>query len=105
MREDSAPPADQLWPAIVGMRAEPLVLFAAFFLLALFQAAPSVTTGDAGEFTAAAATLGVAHAPGYPLFVLLAKAFGTLFPLGSWAYRTNLLSAVCAPSRRRRGWL
>ncbi len=79
-------------PALRG----PFALFAAFFLLGVVQAAPSVTTGDAGEFAAAAATLGVAHAPGYPLFVLLAKAFGTLFALGSWAYRTNLLSAACA---------
>jgi tetratricopeptide (TPR) repeat protein len=77
------------------MRKEPLAVFAGFFLLGLGQAAPSVTTGDAGEFTAAAATLGIAHAPGYPLFVLLAKAFGTLLPLGSWAYRTNFLSVVC----------
>jgi tetratricopeptide (TPR) repeat protein len=71
------------------------LLFAAFAALGVAQAAPSVTTGDAGEFAAAAATLGVAHAPGYPLFVLLAKAFGVLVPLGSWAYRTNLLSALC----------
>lgn len=76
-------------------RGEALGVFAAFFLLSLVQAAPSVTTGDAGEFAAAAAVLGVAHAPGYPLFVLLAKAFGVLLPLGNWAYRTNLLSAAC----------
>ncbi len=74
---------------------EPTAVFAGFFALGVVQAAPSVTTGDAGEFAAAAAGLGVAHAPGYPLFVLLAKAFGTALPLGSWAYRTNLLSAAC----------
>jgi hypothetical protein len=74
---------------------EPGFVFAAFFILGLCQAAPSVTTGDAGEFAAAAAVLGVAHAPGYPLYVLLAKAFGFLLPLGTWAYRTNLLSAAC----------
>lgn len=74
---------------------ESAALFAAFALLGIGQAAPSVTTGDAGEFAAVAATLSVAHAPGYPLFALLAKAFGTLLPLGSWAYRTNLLSALC----------
>lgn len=70
-------------------------VFAVFSLLGVAQMAPSVTTGDAGEFAAAAATLGVAHAPGYPLYALLAKAFGVLLPLGSWAYRTNLLSALC----------
>ena len=76
-------------------RGEAAGVFLVFFVLALAQAAPSVTTGDAGEFAAAAAVLGVAHAPGYPLFVLLAKAFGTLLPVGTWAYRANLLSAVC----------
>jgi hypothetical protein len=75
--------------------AEAPLVFAAFALLGLAQAAPSVTTGDSGEFAAAAATLGVAHAPGYPLYVLLAKAFGTALPFGSWAYRTNLLSVLC----------
>lgn len=76
-------------------RAEAPLLFAVFFALGAAQAAPSVTTGDAGEFTAAAAVLGVAHAPGYPLYVLVAKAFGALVPIGNWAYRTNLLSAAC----------
>ncbi|HXS99750.1 MAG TPA: DUF2723 domain-containing protein [Elusimicrobiota bacterium] len=81
--------------AAPSRRGEAAGVFAAFFLLSLASLAPSVTTGDAGEFAAAAAVLGVAHAPGYPLFILLAKAFGVLLPLGSWAYRTNLLSAVC----------
>ncbi|OGR48120.1 MAG: hypothetical protein A2X40_02395 [Elusimicrobia bacterium GWC2_65_9] len=73
---------------------EGLGVFAGFALLGIFQCAPSVTTGDAGEFAAAAATLSVPHAPGYPLFVLLSKALGTLVALGNWAYRTNLLSAL-----------
>ena len=36
----------------------------------------------------------VAHPPGYPLFTLLAKLFMTVVPLGSVAWRVNLLSAV-----------
>ena len=73
---------------------EGLCVFGSFALLGILQSAPSVTTGDAGEFAAAAATLSVPHAPGYPLFVLLSKALGILVPLGNWAYRTNLLSAL-----------
>ncbi len=48
---------------------------------------------DTGELTVAGATLGVAHAPGYPLYVLLSKLW-LLLPLGNPAYRLNLLSAV-----------
>ncbi|MDX6770024.1 MAG: DUF2723 domain-containing protein [Elusimicrobiota bacterium] len=66
---------------------------------------------DTGELTMAGATLGVAHAPGYPLYILLSK-LGLLLPLGNPAYRLNLLSALAlsgavallfAEVRRRRG--
>jgi hypothetical protein len=72
------------------------LVFAAFFVLGLVQAAPTITPGDAGELAACAATLGVPHAPGYPLFVLAARAFGTLLPFGDWAHRLDLFSAFCA---------
>jgi hypothetical protein len=60
--------------------------------------APTVTFWDAGEFIAAARTLGVPHPPGTPLFVLIAHAWGQLVPIGEWAYRTNLLSACFSAS-------
>lgn len=75
---------------------ENALLLAAFAALGIYQAAPSVTTGDAGEFAAAAATWGVPHAPGYPTWTILAKALGTALPLGDWAHRSNILSALCA---------
>lgn len=37
----------------------------------------------------------VAHPPGYPLFTLLAKLFIKVIPVGSVAWRVNLLTAVC----------
>jgi hypothetical protein len=52
---------------------------------------------DGGELITASMTLGIAHPPGYPLYVLLGKAF-SLLPLGTVAYRYNLLSAVCMAS-------
>ncbi|MBI5622855.1 MAG: DUF2723 domain-containing protein [Elusimicrobia bacterium] len=76
------------------MRLEPLLLFLAFLLLDVSGMAPGITFGDSGELAAAGANLSVAHAPGYPLHALLAKAFGSAFPWGGWAYRTNLLTAV-----------
>ena len=50
---------------------------------------------DGGDFITAAATGGVAHPSGYPTYLALARLF-QLLPLGTLAFRTNLLSAVCA---------
>ncbi len=50
---------------------------------------------DGGDFISAAATGGVPHPSGYPTYLLLARAF-QFIPIGSLAFRTNLLSAVCA---------
>jgi hypothetical protein len=61
--------------------------------------APSITWQhdgvDSGDLVTAAYTLGVAHPPGYPLFLSLAKIF-TLLPFGEIAYRVNLMSAFFA---------
>ena len=49
---------------------------------------------DGGELITTAVTLGVPHPPGYPLYVLSGKLI-SLLPLGSVAFRFNLLSAIC----------
>lgn len=61
----------------------------------LLTLAPSVTFWDAGEFIAAAHSLGIPHPPGTPLFVLVAHVWGMLVPFGEYAWRLNLLSALC----------
>lgn len=48
---------------------------------------------DGAELITAAVTLGVPHPPGYPLYVMLGKLI-SLVPIGSVAFRFNLLSAV-----------
>ena len=60
----------------------------------LLTLAPTVTFWDAGEFIAAAKTLGIPHPPGTPLFVMIAHVWALLFPFGEYAFRTNLLSAL-----------
>ncbi len=57
--------------------------------------APTVSFFDSGELISAAYTLGVAHPPGYPLYVLLGWFFSKL-PIGNIAYRINLMSAFFA---------
>lgn len=77
-------------------RLERLALATSFLLpLALYlrTLARSVTWIDGGELAAAAATLGIAHPPGYPLFTLLGHLFAQL-PAGAVYSRIALLSAA-----------
>jgi hypothetical protein len=57
--------------------------------------APSVTFFDSGEFLTATASLGSAHSPGYPLFLMYAKSF-TWIPVGNIAFRINMATAFSA---------
>lgn len=62
------------------------------FAVYMATLAPSVTFFDSGEFLTASASLGSAHSPGYPLFLMYAKAF-TWIPLGNVAFRINMATA------------
>jgi hypothetical protein len=53
---------------------------------------PSVGFSDVGELQAVSCTLGIAHPPGYPLYVILGKIFSFL-PIGLVAWRINFMSA------------
>ena len=78
-------------------RLDPCAIMA--FVLPLFiyllTLAPSVTFFDSGEFIPAISSLGVAHSPGYPLFVNYGKPF-TFLPFGSVAFRVNIATAISA---------
>lgn len=69
-----------------------LVFFPTYFvyLLTIF---PTVGTEDSGELITSAASLDIAHPPGYPLHSLLGKLFTILIPFGNIGWRVNLLSA------------
>lgn len=71
-----------------------LGVFAAFALLYTATAATTVQGGDAGEFMTLAATGGVAHPPGYPLFSMAVRLAGRL-PFGTAAWQASLVSALC----------
>jgi len=76
-----------------------VLLFVACLACYYVTLAPSISWEhdgvDSGDLVTAAYTLGVAHPPGYPLFLLLANSF-TLLPFGGVAYRVNLMSAFFA---------
>lgn len=50
---------------------------------------------DGGDLITAAYAGGIAHPTGYPLYLILARLF-QFIPIGSLAYRTNLMSALFA---------
>ena len=67
-------------------------LFLVSFVLYLFTLTPRICAGDSGELTTAIYNLGAANPPGYPLYTMLGKLL-TYIPVGTIAYRVNLLSA------------
>ena len=77
-------------------------LAVATFALYLATMAPTLALGwresgaSGGELLAAAETLGIPHPPGYPTYTLLLKGFAEVAPVGDFAFRGNLLSAVLA---------
>ena len=79
------------WPAFA-------IPFVAALLLYLSTLAPTISWAnhgaDGGDLITAVAVNGVPHPPGYPAYVTLGQLFARL-PLGSIAYRLNLMSAVC----------
>src|SRR5688572_26223504 len=77
-------------------RLPPAVLVLSLLAIYLSAMAPGLTWAnggaDGGDLITAAATGGIAHPTGYPLYLLLARFF-QLLPVGSLAFRTNLMSA------------
>ena len=62
------------------------------FILYTRTLVPSVLDGDQGEFQYIPSVLGIPHPSGFPLYLLLGRLWSAL-PIGTLAYRMNLLSA------------
>ena len=69
---------------------------AATFAVYAAGACRTIYVGDSGELVTAAATLGIPHPSGYPLYVLLGKLWITLLPVASAAHAMSLFSAAFA---------
>lgn len=82
-----------LFPPQTGV-LDPWAILAVVIPFAVYMAtlAPSVTFFDSGEFLTATVSLGSAHSPGYPLFLMYAKPF-TWLPVGNIAFRINMATA------------
>ncbi len=101
MRVEHAPAATSGTPASVGERRRGLNastilgLLVALVAFAVYArtAYRTVPFWDAGEFIATSYTLGIPHQPSTPLYVLIGR-LATLVPLGSIAFRVNMLSAA-----------
>jgi tetratricopeptide (TPR) repeat protein len=72
-----------------------IAVFIASLAVYTLTLAPTVTLVDSGELILAARSLGVAHPPGFPLYVLLAH-LASIVPIGTIAVRVNFASAIFA---------
>src|SRR5947208_15440313 len=71
------------------------IVFVAALLLYIWTLAPTVALTDSGELIVVARGLGVAHPPGFPLWIILAH-LASLVPIGNVAMRINFSSALFA---------
>ena len=58
-----------------GQPIQQIALFVGCLVIFVATAAPSLYTYDSAEFVIGAATLGIVHSPGYPLYLLIAHVF------------------------------
>jgi hypothetical protein len=81
-------------PPTLGARVAPAVVFAVSLAIYLRTLLPGMAFDDWGELQSVPHVLGISHPTGYPTYILTAWLF-ELLPIGSVAFRANLLAAVC----------
>ncbi|MBN1813394.1 MAG: DUF2723 domain-containing protein [Anaerolineae bacterium] len=82
-------PTNHLIPRLI-----PFALSVLVFTLYAATVAPGTVFGDPSEYQFVPGLLVIAHPPGYAFYTLLARLWQTLVPVGTIAYRTNLLAAA-----------
>jgi tetratricopeptide (TPR) repeat protein len=102
--QQSFDPNDEKAPALGTVRVDDAfwrtdwlaaaLVVAVTFGLYLYTLMPNVGLQDSGELVTAAALFGVPHPPGYPLWSLSGFLLKTLLPVGNYAWRINLESAI-----------
>jgi len=78
----------------VRRRLAPILVFVFGLALFISTLAPGVVFGDPTEYTLMPHLWAILHPPGYAFMTLLVKLWQTLVPVGTLAYRTNLLTAT-----------
>ena len=71
-----------------------VLLCVGVFALYATTAAPGTLFGDPSEYQFIPAIGGIAHPPGYAFYTLLARLWQTVVPIGTIAFRTNLLATA-----------
>jgi hypothetical protein len=99
-------PLQSFAPAVASTRtlqhawraAAPWLVGLAAFVLYARTTAPGIVHffDDSLEFQLVAPTFAIAHPTGYPLYTLLGGGWTHLLPVGTWAGRMNLFSALAA---------
>lgn len=89
-------PSSRSWLRLLSLANEAttgLGVFAAALTAYALTAPRSIASSDSAELTTAAASLGIPHPPGYPLYVIIGRAFAAI-PLGEVGFRLNIMAAV-----------
>lgn len=76
-------------------RIVPACAIAAIAILYVLSLPSQPGSWDTGEMQTVPYLFGIAHPTGFPLFVILGYVFSHAVPLGTVAYRLNLMSALC----------
>lgn len=71
-----------------------LLVFMLMLALYIHTLMPSTVGGDAGELQYAPPILALVHPTGLPLYIIVGHLWSKLIPIGTVAYRMNLLAAV-----------